>query len=413
MVTWFAQLVLDAHVSMRAASRVLGLISEQFGLDEGVPHWTTGRLWLQRLGHAQLTTPLPQSRDWAWLIDHSVQIGQEKCLVIVGIQLANLPEAGQSLRHTDMSLVALLPRKSWTQPDVDAALEEAVSRTGVPRVIVHDHGADIEGGVRLFRQRHPRTASIYDIKHKSACLLKRRLEKNPRWQQFQREVGATRCAIQQTELAFLVPPTPKLKSRFMNLEDQLTWAGHVLDILRNPTPAALQKASPEVLRKKLGWLEGFREEVGEWAEWQQVVNTAVIFVNRHGLYSGAVRDVKLNLPAPDHHTSSRELAGELVAFIKSEASKARRKERLPGSTEILESCFGKFKVLEREQSKGGFTSLLMAFGAMLMTLTPQNIMAALQHSKTKFVKNWKDDNLGSTLPAQRKIAFAASATETG
>src|ERR671922_213952 len=92
-----------------------------------------------------------------------------------------------------------------------------VRRTGAPRVIVNDHGVDLSGGVALFQQRHGQTVEIYDAKHKAACLLKSRLEKDPRWQEFQTRVGQTRCAVQQTELAFLAPPSPKPKARFMNL----------------------------------------------------------------------------------------------------------------------------------------------------------------------------------------------------
>ena len=413
MVVWFTRLVLEARVSMRGASRVLKLMSEQLGCDEPVPHWTTGRKWLQRQGHAQLTSPLPQADDWAWLVDHTVQIGQEKCLVIVGIQLRNLPPAGTSLRLQDLHLVALVPRKSWTKVEVDEALEAAVARTGVPRVIVNDHGADVVGGVRLFQLRHRRTAEIYDLIHKSACLLKQRLEKNPRWLQFQSRLSSTRCAIQQTELGFLTPPSPKNKARFMNLGDQLKWAGHVLQILQNPTPVVLQEITVERLRNKLGWLEEHRADVGEWSGWQQVMNTAVTFVNQHGVHRGAVRDLKRRLPSRCQSASGRQLAQDLVGFVQSESRKARRGERLPGSTEILESCFGKFKVLEREQSRGGFTSLVIAFGSLLMKVSQQTVTVALQNSTAQSVINWCRQHLGSTLFSKRKIAYGTSATKVG
>jgi len=174
----FLRLVL-AGVSLRAVPRVLEIISLALGLALPIPHWTTGRLWLLRLGHALLTAPLEKGDDWAWLIDHSVQIGQEKVLVILGIRLRDMPERGECLRHTDLCVVALVPRKSWTRQEVDDELEAAVQRTGVPRVIVDDHGVDIAGGVSFFQGRHPETAEIYDAKHKAACLLKGRLEKNP------------------------------------------------------------------------------------------------------------------------------------------------------------------------------------------------------------------------------------------
>src|SRR5437879_298211 len=193
-------------VSLRGAPRVLALIAEVFGLSIDIPDWTTGRLWLMRLGHAMLTMPLEQADDWAWLTDHSVQIGQEKCLVILGIRLCHLPKPGECLQHHDLHLIALVPRTSWTRGEVDDAFEEAIRRTGVPRVIVNDHGVDLHGGVQFFQERHRQTMEIYDIKHKTACLLKHRLEKDARWQDFQRQIGQTRCAVQQTEMAFLTPP---------------------------------------------------------------------------------------------------------------------------------------------------------------------------------------------------------------
>jgi hypothetical protein len=55
---WFTQLVLVARLPMRAATRVMVMISQMLGRDDKVPHWTTGRRWLQRQGLAQLTMPL-------------------------------------------------------------------------------------------------------------------------------------------------------------------------------------------------------------------------------------------------------------------------------------------------------------------------------------------------------------------
>jgi len=35
---------------------------------------------MQRLGHAVLTVAKEHAEDWAWLVDHSVQIGKDFCL---------------------------------------------------------------------------------------------------------------------------------------------------------------------------------------------------------------------------------------------------------------------------------------------------------------------------------------------
>jgi hypothetical protein len=408
----FIRLVLNG-VSLRGVPRVLSVIAEALGWPLEIPHWTTGRLWLMRLGHAMLTLPLPQADDWAWFVDHSVQIGQEKCLVILGIRLRDLPKRGDCLEHQHLELIALVVRKSWMQQDVDHALQEATERCGVPRVIVDDHGGDLHGGVMLFQERHERTAEIYDIKHKAACLLKHRLEKEPRWQEFQRRVGQTRCAIQQTEMAFLAPPTPKPKARFMNLQPQLAWAEGVLDILRE-TPAEVQQwVTAKRLQEKLGWLNEFADPVAEWSEWQQVVNVAVEFVDRHGVYRGASKELRQELPRDLANASSRELAKELVHFVACQAKQTKPGERFPGSTEVLESCFGRMKELEKQQARGGFTSLLVSFGAMLAKTTAEFINAAFEHSGTKNIFEWCKEHLGTTLFGQRRIAFASSATKPG
>jgi hypothetical protein len=411
-VCLFLRLVMSG-VSLRGVPRVLAVLAEACGLPLDVPHWTTGRLWLMRLGHAMLTSPLEQADDWAWLADHSVQIGQEKALAIVGIRLRDLPPPGECLQHRDLHLIAWVPRKSWTRQEVDAALEQAIQRTGVPCVIVDDHGVDLVGGVNFFQERHPDTVEIYDLKHKAACLLKHRLEKEPRWQEFQRQIGQTRCAVQQTELAFLTPCAPKPKARFMNLEPQLAWAENVLEVLHEPPTEVQQWVRPERLQEKLGWLNEFAEPVAEWSEWQRVINLSVEFVNRQGLYRGAAQELRRQLPRRLAHASTATLAKELVDFVGSQAKKTKPGERFPGSTEALESCFGKLKELEKQQSRGGFTSFMVSFGAMLATTTAKAVDTAMKHSGTQDVYDWCKEHLGATLFSKRKLAFAKSATEHG
>lgn len=407
------RLVLEGGVSLRAVPRVLTVVAQAFGLSLEIPDWTTNRLWLMRLGHAELTMPLDQADDWVWLADHSVQIGAEKVLAIVGLRLRDLPKPGECLQHHDLHLIALVPSESWTRPDVDRVLEEATARTGVPRAIVTDHGSDLYGGVQLFQERHRETAELYDAKHKAACLLKHRLEHDPHWKEFQTKVGQTRCAVQQTELAFLTPPAPKAKARFMNLEPQLAWAEEVLQVMHRPSVQVQEWASAERMQEKLGWLKDFAEPLSEWSEWQKVVNITVEFVNRQGVSRGMGRVLRQQLPRTFVHPSSRSLAKDLIKFVVRQARQAKPGERLPGSTEVLESCFGKMKQLEKQQARGGFTSLLVSFGALLAETTTNTVNAALQHSTTKTVLEWCKKHLGTTLFAQRKIAFAEGASKTG
>src|SRR5215213_9645708 len=98
VVQRFVSFVLDGGASLRCAAGVLGLLGGATDPEESTPHWTTGRLWLLRIGLAALRRPKEIADDWAWMVDHSIQIGQCKCLVILGIRLSELPD-GRPLGH--------------------------------------------------------------------------------------------------------------------------------------------------------------------------------------------------------------------------------------------------------------------------------------------------------------------------
>ena len=175
--------MLNHGASLRCASGALGLFGAETGHDQMSPDSSTGRLWLLRVGLWGLLRPKAVADDWVWLVDHSIQIGQCKCLVILGVRLSTRP-AGRPLRHEDMELIALVPMMHSNKEAVATCLKQAVARTGVPRAILDDHGADLYGGVEIFRRDYPQTVELYDIKHKAACLLKARLEGDERWKSY-------------------------------------------------------------------------------------------------------------------------------------------------------------------------------------------------------------------------------------
>jgi hypothetical protein len=406
MVQRFVALVIDCKASLHGAASVMRLLGPEARHDETAPDWSTGRLWLLRIGLAALRRPKAVAEDWVWMVDHSIQIGPCKCLVILGVRLNTVP-AGEPLRHQDLELMALQPMTQATKQTVDVCLEDAALKSGVPRAIVSDHGADIHGAVKMFVARHPETIELYDIKHKAACLLKARLERDPRWNRFASQSGQAKLAIQQTELAFLVPPSPRSKARFMNLHELVRWGRQTLALVDDPSPLtkAPFQVSRERMRDKLGWLVEFREALGEWSQGHEVIEAALDFVRCRGLYVGAGVDLAAVLPAM-LVGSAAQLREELIRFVTVESSKLRVVDRLPGTTEIVESCFGRLKGLEDRQSQSGFTPLVLSLGAMVSKRTAETIAAALERCRVRDVRDWCRENIGASVQSLRKQAYA-------
>ena len=401
-------------MSLRGTCSALDWMHEmdvEWGFHFPVPHCTTVRLWLLRLGYHKLHRPKEQAPDWVWIIDHSNQIGKEKCLVILGVRVSQLPPPGEEypLRLAQMEPIELEPVTVSDKEVVYRQLEANVAKTGAPRAIIADHGGDLAGGVELFCQAHPETVGIDDISHKAACLLKARLERDEQWKAFAAKAGQTKCNIQQTEWAFLVPPSQRSKARYMNLGPLIAWGVKTLAILDNPGPEVLRYGTVERLEEKLGWLRQFREPLKGWSEMEQTIDVTVDFVRTEGLYRGAAKDLRKRLGKLSVGQNAAQLGKDLTKFVAAEAKQLRRGERLPACSEVIETCFGKFKTLEREQAKGGFTGLLLALAACVAERTQEVVHEALLKTKTRDVIAWIKSRLGNTLASKRRNAYQAVA----
>jgi len=209
----FLDFILVGATSLRSGARCLNVIKEFFGIEKKMPSWHSGRLWLMRIGLHLLNQRKEIADDWIWIIDHTVKIGCEKCFVILGVRQCNLPESGKCIAHKDLELIALLPVNKSNGDIVCKQLEKATKITGEPRAILSDNGSDIHAGVNKYIEKHVLTSRLYDISHKVACLLKKQLHENTRWNEFTAFANKMKSQLQQTPLAHLRPPKQRSKAR--------------------------------------------------------------------------------------------------------------------------------------------------------------------------------------------------------
>ena len=392
-------------VGFRAAERVMKIVWEWLGVKQQLPDWTTIRTWLLRVGVAALREPIEPAKDWVWMADHSNQIGPEKALVVLGVRASKLPPPGKTLKHEDVHLLMVRPGTAWKREDMAAVYRELAERCGHPRAVLCDGAVELRDGAQCLQNQRPDTIMLQDFKHKAATFLKAAIGDDPRFAEFNTHLGKTRSAIQQTELAHLTPPGQKPKARFMNLASTLDWAATVLWLLDHPEAESRGSLTPQRLEEKLGWLRSFAAELAEWRECQQVVNAGVTFINEQGLFRGAGAQLRAAMGTNLEHAASQQLAQRLVEFVTAAEGQLKEGERLPMSTEILESTFALYKQLERQHSKGGFTSLLAGFGALLKKATDETIRRAFSTVSVKDVQQWTRENLGVTLISKRLATY--------
>jgi len=356
-----------------------------------------------RIGLHLLNQPKEIADDWIWIIDHTVKIGCEKCFVILGVRQCNLPKRGKCITHKDLELIALLPVNKSNGDIVCKQLEKAAKITGEPRAILSDKGSDINAGVNKYIEKHVLVSPLYDISHKVACLLKKQLHENTRWNEFTAFANKMKSQLQQTPLAHLRPPKQRSKARYMNISPLVTWAQRGLILVTHP------KQTDKCLKSKLGGIIEYKEEITIWSEMILVSEEVMHYMRTQYLEGNSKRRLKTYLKntLPKLDTAMGEaMQRELLAFIGEQQTECYyENEKLPISSEVIESVFGKQKYIEGDQRGNGFTGLILAIGAIVSTLSDDIIKNALASVSTKNVIKWCKDNIGETVQSKRLGAF--------
>lgn len=400
-------LVLSCCSTLRSSASIVDMLAPLLSGGVAAPCYVSIRWWLLRLGLYELNRPKESAEDWIWIVDHTMQLGEVKCLIILGIRQSSwVAMEDRRLTHEDVELIDLQPVCSSTGEVVSKQLEDATAKTGTPRAIVSDEGRDLHLGLKLFRDKHPETSWMYDIKHKTASLLKRTLEADEKWKSFVAEVNRTKQKVCLTPLAFLAPPQQRGKARYMNVDTLVAWGQKVLDYLDCPEAPGREQVDTEKLEEKLGWLRGYRQSLASWHQGMAVIEATEHYVRCEGIHRSMVAKLRPQLNALATDALSRSFRDELLAFLHEQSRQARRRERLLGSSEVIESVIGKYKRLQGERSPHGLTSMILSIGSIVGRKTVSIVQKALANFGVKDVLAWCQKSLFKSVQSRRKEAFA-------
>lgn len=402
MIGLSVQLVGEAACSLRACAAALRVVVSRGLADFRVPTDGTIRAWLLRLGLFALTRPLDRTRPWFWLVDHTLQVGATRLLVILGGVLGQVPFGERPLALTDLHLVALVPMDHSDGAAVEAELERAAFRTGSPRLIVSDQGGDLVKGTRDYRECRPGVAHVHDCAHVGANLLQKRWEAQPDWDRFIGRFQATATRLRPSAQAHWMGPRLRPKGRFMNLAAQLRFVRMVLRHLDAGDPTA---------HEHYGWLRDYRAAVADWLAEHELVRQTIRHLRQHGLHAGTQRELnglwkRLGIRG---RAGLRSLARSWCGYVRAHRP-AGPDERFVASTEVLESSFGKLKRVAQQQGDSGLTGLTLALGALVGTSTEADIVAGLEATPQKQVDHWIRTHLGPTVQWLRRKLLGGSPT---
>jgi len=396
---------LATRIGIRRAVTALRHFFQWLGTKVRLPSKDTIRTWMQRLGVARIDT-IGKLKDHVWLVDETVQIGKEKVLAVLAVDPKKFNRSEKPLSQKDVRVLAFRPATSWTTENVAVLYEELAKRHGMPRAIITDGAKNLREAISTLKSGKNRPLALRDLKHLLANALEAEVAPSTAFRNYTERIHQTISAVQQTEMAHFAPPSFNRKSRFMNLQKHLKWFEMIQWQVGHPQSNARRNVTTERMQEKLGWVCEYKCEVKRWKRCQEVISACLQFSNRHGIYRGASADLRAAVQSLATDSSSRKILTQAVNYIREHEKTLGEQERLPLSTEILESSFGSYKRIEGHQSRGGFTTLLPVFSTLLKPTTPGEIVKAFGRVKVKDVQSWLQTNIPSTLTSRKQMAFS-------
>jgi hypothetical protein len=363
------------------------------------PSFTAIKRWVQKVGYYKLMLPKIIAEDWMIIIDATIQMGEKKCVVVLGCRQSVFP-TDRALKLEDLEVLSLRIASSLNSRVITQMLNEVSSVVGRLICICSDRGSEIVRGIKDFQVNHPETRHIGDTAHRVANLLEATLEHSKRWKEFREQVTQTRRRMQNSKLPGLLPPSPRTKARYMNVDSLITWAADVLLLI--DSPGSLPELEMEELKKYAGWLLSYREDVGYWNRIISIGIVARDHVREGGIHASITDSFEQSISCIKMGFRELRFADEIAIFLLEQSKGLNPGKRFLGSSEVLETLFGKLKYMEHEQTVFGFTSLVIAAMAHVGPIENEIIEQAIKSVKLSDIDEWSAKEIGRSVQSERK-----------
>lgn len=130
---------IQAVVSYRSVPRILDLFDTKMPQTLGwKPHFTSVINWTLRLGLGLLKQVRPINTPWVAILDHSIDIGTKKALVVLRVSMEALSQKGSAIQLKDCECIGVKVSETVNGKTLSLELEAIFNQAGSPAAIIKD-----------------------------------------------------------------------------------------------------------------------------------------------------------------------------------------------------------------------------------------------------------------------------------
>ena len=363
--------------------------------------------WSLRLGLGLLTQVQTITKPWVAIIDHSIDIGTKKALVILRVEVGALSKRGSAIRLEDCKCIGLTVSEKVTGDTICLELEEIFNRAGKPIAIIKDRDATLNKGVRLWSDQQAQPVpTIDDVGHTIATALKAQFEKLDIYKRFTALISHGAKCLRQTELAFLMPPKLRSKGRFQSIGKLGEWAEKMLHVfaIKGHAEEGSQLAK---LRKAFPHFSQSRDFIVRFASTTQIISQVMEILKNNGLDKTTYKqcfELSRKLPR------NSKVKKCLQTWLKKHFTLQKKLTSLPllVSSDIIESLFGNFKHIIERSPQADMNRTVLLIPALCGKLTDTTVTQALRHASQADIEAWEKKHIPYTVRKKRHAFFNGS-----
>ncbi len=375
------------NCSLRGCVKLLEILVELLGLPlSRIPCASTIYYWECKLGNHRLTKEPAKKSTWTVIVDESITIAQQRLLLILGVQMENYDFEGP-LSFSDVSVLYLGVRRSWTELCIWEQIRHLQEKG------YHFVNSVSDGGSAIVKAlKASQIDRVSDCTHELGNILKRQYKKSEEYKSFIGLCGRLKKEIMNGPCTYLIPPTQRVKGRFLNLYEMSDWA---FCMVRSLERDILGGINSKILNK-LNQLLVYRELI-------------------YQIYYQCQASKKLNhvLKTEGLSVQSKEKGLQLLqasradSYFKESASayleeNIRPDEQLICCSDIIESIFGKLKNGLSKNKMNGFGLSCLKIANITDSFTTAEIIIAMEKTSMLQLKFWAKENLSPNVMATRR-----------
>jgi hypothetical protein len=382
-------LQLMGKLSFRGGRQVVVALGLYLGVEWKSPCASSIRLWVCKYGYFRYTQPKDEGSKWALIVDESVVIGQERFLLILGVDV-NKWDFKQPLSSSDVEVLGLHIATSWKSEAIGKEID-SLKKTYQIAYVISDEGHNLQA-----TWKHQNLVAISDCTHLWAKTLEKTYKEEADYKAFCLAVIDLRKRLILSKNSFLLPPPLRAKSRFHQIFQYVDWAikikqhYHQLD---------------EQQQQNLSFVYKYEPLLREWEGLQKLVKKANKLLKVNGLSYAIIGQIKQYLAEDLPDVLRVGKFKKLVAdYLENHQNKIVPEQNYLCCSDIIESIFGTYKQSIANGSQN-ITELVLALAALGKNFKPPEIKKSMEAVKVKDIQQWKEKNTTPSLAKNKRDFF--------